>query len=124
VSDATSQAFPPRPTNLRQVRAFTRAILAGWDVPSAETVLIINELATNAIRYAQSDFVVSLRRRRDLLIIEVVDKCSDVPLPRGPGNDGIGGRGLAITEALSRAWGFHADLGGGKVVWAEIDLAR
>ncbi len=124
MSDASAQEFSPRPTALRQVRAFTRTVLAAWDLPSDETVLIINELATNAILYARSDFVVSLRRRRDLLIIEVADKSPEVPVAKGPGNSGIGGRGLTILEALSRAWGFHADLNGGKVVWAEVDLSH
>jgi serine/threonine-protein kinase RsbW len=54
--------------------------------------------------------------------IEVWDASDDLPQirPGPPDDDGTGGRGLVLVEALSSRWGAYPARGGGKVVYAVI----
>ncbi|NYF43008.1 ATP-binding protein [Streptosporangium sandarakinum] len=44
---------------------------------------------------------------------------SRIPCPRDPGPDAVGGRGLALVNALAARWGFHRDPLG-TVIWFEL----
>jgi anti-sigma regulatory factor (Ser/Thr protein kinase) len=110
---------------LREARAFVRETLAAWDMPSdAGVILVIGELAANAVRHARSNFEISLRCNSGVVVAEVADSSPAIPLAKSPDAEGVGGRGLMIVETVARSWGFHANPDGGKVVWAEIVVTK
>ena len=115
--------FTPRPESLREVRAFVRAATAGTVPPAeAETaVLLADELATNAIRHARTDFRVAVGRAGSTLRVDVRDESPLPPhvLPVDP--NGIGGRGLQIIASEASRWGVSHRVDG-KSVWFELDL--
>ncbi|OXM52939.1 ATP-binding protein [Amycolatopsis alba DSM 44262] len=106
---------------LARVRAWARAELR--DLPEAvlmDTILMLDELLSNALRYGTPPRQVRLLRRRGRLRVEVDDSGTAPATPRPPSE--TGGRGLALIAACATAWGqeHHDD---GKTVWAELDVS-
>ena len=118
-----SQEFPCDVGALGRVRAFAGETLSAWSVPPDDVILVVGELAANAIVHARSAFEVSLREHHGGIVAEVTDNSEHVPKVGRPDDEGVGGRGLRIVEGIARAWGFHAGVSWRKVVWAEIPLA-
>ncbi|WP_399897713.1 ATP-binding protein [Streptomyces sp. BBFR51] len=99
---------------VRTTRHFTAAVLVRWGVHGEDreaAVLIVSELATNAVRHGRSDLTVALALAGDTLHIDVTDhgEPSASPEPPAPGECG---RGLDIvgcladrTETVCRPWG-------------------
>jgi anti-sigma regulatory factor (Ser/Thr protein kinase) len=81
--------------------------------------LVVSELVTNAVLHGAPPIV--LRVVPDgVLRIEVCDTSPGVPaIPDEPRLDAPGGRGLQITESLSRDWGVEWRPEG-KCVWAAL----
>jgi hypothetical protein len=102
-------------------RHFVADVLARWGRTDLvdDAVLVAGELATNAVRHAESAFVVGLSRRRDAVRIVVTDRSPAPPRRREPAALEPGGRGLRIVEDVSRRWGSEP-VPGGKLVWAEL----
>ncbi|GAA1427226.1 hypothetical protein GCM10009601_38100 [Streptomyces thermospinosisporus] len=96
-------------------------------------MLIASELCSNAVRHghvAGRDFHLPLTTDPDsgTVRVEVTDTRGD-RLPRLPvtaPEDGAGGRGLLLVEALADRWGCSPRAGGGpgKTVWAEYARPR
>lgn len=84
--------------------------------------LVTSELATNALRHAQTPFTVTLTSDEDVLLLTVSDGAASGPVLATPGESDIGGRGITIVAALSREWGVRVHQVGGKSVWASFDL--
>ena len=82
----------------------------------------MSELATNALKHADSPFRVTLDRRPGGVRVGVEDADGDTSARRSRSADGIGGRGVEIIEALARRWG-STELPSGKLVWAELVAA-
>ena len=125
-STQVEEAVLPLASDLRAVahaRTFLAAALTAWDAGDLleEAELVLSELVTNALVHTDSAAGVTLRfepaRRR--LTVAVRDASTRHPRERHAGEDALGGRGLAIVEALSAAWGVAAE-GAGKTVWAEL----
>jgi two-component sensor histidine kinase len=88
----------------------------------ADLTLVLAELVTNALMHGQGDIAVTLRLDATGLRGEVVDEGGGFEhevRERGP--DDIGGRGLAVVEALTASWGVHE---GTTHVWFELPAAR
>jgi serine phosphatase RsbU (regulator of sigma subunit)/anti-sigma regulatory factor (Ser/Thr protein kinase) len=106
-------------------RHWVRARAAERGAPAgtlAAVELATSELVTNAVRHAVSTRTVALRFRGegDSVRVEVRDRDTAGPQPRS-GRAGLpGGHGLHIVDRVSRAWGWYATPGGGKVVWASF----
>jgi anti-sigma regulatory factor (Ser/Thr protein kinase) len=110
----------------RTIRAFASAI----DGPRAarrfvaetelipDALLVVTELATNAVVHARSDFVVVVSPAGQSVRIAVRDSSAIVPTRRQP-NLGISGRGLELIDALTTSWDVEM-LPEGKEVWAEL----
>jgi anti-sigma regulatory factor (Ser/Thr protein kinase) len=84
-------------------------------------VLIVSELATNALIHGVGTILLLLSRRGDRLRIEV----SDDGHPRAigvaaQGKPGAGGRGLFLVDRLASRWGV---IEGTAHVWAELALS-
>lgn len=120
MSAATSErAFPGIPLQVREARQWTgrRLADAGLDEAVIETaVLLVSELATNAVRHTLSGIEGGRFRVRVVITsgawarVEVRD---EGPLPgravngRGAAADPLaeGGRGLALVDELAPQWG-------------------
>ncbi|MBW8483235.1 ATP-binding protein [Actinomadura parmotrematis] len=89
-----------------------------------DMVLVVDELAGNAVRHTASGrggtFTVTLLRGPGVLRVEVVDDGAGGARPSvQTGACGESGRGLCIVDALAVRWG-HRPHGRGTVVWAEF----
>ncbi|MFF0248115.1 ATP-binding protein [Streptosporangium sandarakinum] len=66
------------------------------------------------------EFLVTLTFVERGVLVTVQDPGSArIPCPRDPGPDAVGGRGLALVNALAARWGFHRD-SLGTVIWFEL----
>lgn len=110
----------------REARAFVRAALARWDGAGdledlAESVtLLVSEVVTNAVVHASSDVEVLVRLTPDAAVVEVTDASDLAPVPREADDEATSGRGMALVDALARAWGVRPNPGGGKTIWFEV----
>jgi anti-sigma regulatory factor (Ser/Thr protein kinase) len=106
---------------LREVRRFVREVLHAWraDDRLVDAEIIASELATNAVKHAQSPFRVSLTRSASSMTLSVRDASFDLPEPQARHTEGGGGRGLALVSELSSDWGTRVEADG-KTVWAEF----
>jgi hypothetical protein len=104
---------------LAAVRRFTRLTLQAWasDVAIDDALLIVTELATNALLHAGGHPVLRLCVTGAEVRIEVFDDSPEPPVRRPAGADG--GWGLALVERLSSAWGTTRH-GRGKLVWCAL----
>jgi anti-sigma regulatory factor (Ser/Thr protein kinase) len=106
-----------------QARAFVRDCLQQWgcDHMVELTVLLANEVVTNAILHARTDVSIAVRLVRDFVRVEVEDRCPAPPVRRSTPDDATGGRGLALLDAVAGRWGVDL-LPDGKRVWFEMAL--
>jgi anti-sigma regulatory factor (Ser/Thr protein kinase) len=122
---SASWRFEPHPTAVRQVRRRVAECLSSLPEEELSVILVlVSELAGNAVAHSGTAFDVSLECDRDHLRIEVADE--------GPGEARIletelgepNGRGLRIVEAFAGAWGVlpHSDGRRGKTVWFSLRL--
>ncbi|MFF3985197.1 SpoIIE family protein phosphatase [Streptomyces sp. NPDC001797] len=110
---------PVDPAAVADVRAeAVRQVVAwGYDELATTTELIVSELVTNAIRYAEPP--IRLRLLRDArLTCEVADASSTAPRLRHARSTDEGGRGLFLVAQLAHRWGARYT-GEGKIIWAE-----
>jgi len=114
--------LPADPAAVGDARKQVGAKLAGWGLADAEFVtgLIVSELVTNAIRYAESPIQLRLIRDRTL-ICEVSDGSSTAPHLRRAKALDEGGRGLLLVSQLTERWGTR-QTEHGKTIWAEQPL--
>lgn len=87
----------------------------------ARLALVVTELATNALRHAESHAHVRLSRADGAWLVEVLDHRPDLPVavPEARGH-GEGGHGLLIVARLASSLGWYA-AEGAKHVWALVD---
>jgi len=110
-------------------RSAVREALSGWGLSDLEPVasLVATELVTNAVIHADSgptQLLLSVDDAR--LRIEVTDGDA-TRLPRRMHREvtAAGGRGLALVDSLSAAWGTRRPrIGRGKTVWCELDISQ
>ncbi|MEU0049432.1 ATP-binding protein [Streptomyces sp. NPDC006309] len=120
--------IPTHRCHVPTARHHVHKALADWGITGEladRATLSANELVTNAVSHCR---VSSARVRVTLILcdrelaLEVSDPDRDrLPLPRHPGPDEEGGRGLAMVAALADAWG-HRQGPYTKTVWARFTL--
>jgi len=114
----------PHVTASRVARDFVSRTCLDWGLAPAiaSACLVVSELVTNGLRHAVTDMDLTLARYGGILRLALRDR-SDAPLhPQAPDLHSVGGRGLALVDACSRAWGVLPTADGGKVVWAVLDV--
>ncbi|MEU1278047.1 SpoIIE family protein phosphatase [Streptomyces sp. NPDC005805] len=113
---------PADPAAVRRIRSAVTEKLGEWglDELAFSTELILSELVTNAIRYAEGPILVRLIRDRTL-ICEVSDHSSTSPHLRQAASTDEGGRGLFLVAQYADRWGTRY-AANGKVIWAEQPL--
>jgi anti-sigma regulatory factor (Ser/Thr protein kinase) len=109
-------------------RRLTRTTLAHWGLAGLvdDSVLIVDELVTNAIRHDHSGSItltLAVNEKALQMIGGVGDGSRVPPRLRAPGTDGESGRGLQMIGRLSTAWGWYPTTNG-KVVWFALDIQR
>ncbi|MET7517553.1 SpoIIE family protein phosphatase [Streptomyces sp. NPDC005480] len=113
---------PVDPAAVADVRARATRQVAAWGLGelAMTTELIVSELVTNAIRYAEPP--IRLRLLRDArLTCEVADGSSTAPRLRHARSTDEGGRGLFLVAQLAHRWGARYTKGG-KIIWAEQEI--
>ncbi|WP_410570974.1 ATP-binding protein [Amycolatopsis sp. cmx-4-61] len=104
---------------LALARRFTRLVLRAWTdgVAVDDALLVVTELAANALRHGAGHPVLRLSVAAADLRIEVFDDNPAPPVRRPAGPDG--GWGLALVDRLSSLRGTERH-GRGKVVWCVL----
>jgi serine/threonine-protein kinase RsbW len=116
----------------RTARRRLASLLWEWSLREFEDVasLVLSELVTNGVvatslvpwTAARPPVRVWLRGGLSVVAILAWDASPDAPVPRAAGMEDESGRGLALVENLSAAWGFYRPAHfGGKVTWSVID---
>jgi anti-sigma regulatory factor (Ser/Thr protein kinase) len=104
-------------------RALARAAeLWSLDRELTETaLLLVSEVATNAIRHGSPPVQLSMRLEKNRLRVEVSDSSPVLPELAQAAADQIGGRGLQIVQQLAGSWGAcPSPRRLGKIVWFEL----
>ncbi|WP_405982081.1 ATP-binding protein [Streptomyces sp. NBC_00158] len=119
------QALPAR---IGQVRRIVSAQLRHWQLDPLidRAALGVTELLSNVHRHAQPDkaCTVEIELRLGRLTVSVHDSDPRLPVRRDADDLETCGRGLALVEAVSEAWGArHRPDGPGKVVWFSMRAA-
>ncbi|MEU6671972.1 SpoIIE family protein phosphatase [Streptomyces sp. NPDC046727] len=111
--------LPADPAAVATARSLTARQLSTWamDDEAFATELIVSELVTNAIRYAEPPVQLRLIRDRTLSI-EVSDGSSAAPHVRHARTTDEGGRGLLLVSEFAQRWGTRYE-DRGKTIWAE-----
>ncbi|MFJ4919698.1 SpoIIE family protein phosphatase [Streptomyces sp. NPDC088725] len=119
-SDVAYWFLEPEDAAPGRARRLARKALARWDLEemSDSVELLISEVVTNAVRYAERPVTLRLLRT-DVLRCEVGDDSPQLPRQRRARDTDEGGRGLFLVNRLARRWG-ATRLSTGKVVWFEI----
>ncbi|MFF1510296.1 ATP-binding protein [Streptomyces sp. NPDC058326] len=99
------------------------ALRAGRPLPPATenaAVLVVSELVTNAIRYADGECTLDLALEGDGIGIDVHDHNPDPPRPKAPDPGREGGFGLGIVSRLVDSLTVRSEPDG-KTVHAHVD---
>jgi serine phosphatase RsbU (regulator of sigma subunit)/anti-sigma regulatory factor (Ser/Thr protein kinase) len=114
--------LPAELTSARKARVLIRRPLRRWGlvelIPTTE--LLVSELVTNAVRYAQGKIGLRLILEGGL-VCEVQDGSAALPRIRHPGDEDERGRGLQVVSQMAQRWGARRTPSG-KVVWCEQAL--
>jgi anti-sigma regulatory factor (Ser/Thr protein kinase) len=119
-------SWAPEPIHVAAARRFVDGHLRDHGLGSAADVvlLVVSELATNAVLHTRGPFSVSLGMREQVLTLSVRD--GSLVAPGKQTVHGLmdpRGRGLLIVDRLSTAWGVSPE-SDGKSVWACFELPK
>jgi CheY-like chemotaxis protein/anti-sigma regulatory factor (Ser/Thr protein kinase) len=108
--------------SVRTARRFVRETLSQWGLVGIvdDALLVVSELAANAITHAGSDYQVRLTSTARSIRIEVRDGGEGTPEPQPKSLTSERGRGLLMVAAISASWGIERSEGRRKLVWAEL----
>ncbi|WP_371617682.1 SpoIIE family protein phosphatase [Streptomyces sp. NBC_00454] len=121
-SDVAYWFLDPEETAPGRARRFARRALSRWGLEELQDSLelLVSEVVTNAVRYAERPVTLRLLKT-DVLRCEVGDDSPQLPRQRRARDDDEGGRGLFLVNRMARRWG-ATRLSSGKVVWFELQL--
>lgn len=113
----------PGAQSARHVRRVVRAYVTAWGMAPVTEIaeLGATELLANVVKHVpDGTCTVMLRRRPDGVRVEVHDNDPALPLARVAGGGEEAGRGLALLDALTDAWGAERTGPATKYVWFEV----
>jgi anti-sigma regulatory factor (Ser/Thr protein kinase) len=115
--------FAGVPESVAAARAFVRDAVELPDDTCQSVMIMVSELATNAVVHADGAFVVSVVCTDDVMRVEVSDQGVGVPTLRSPEADDPHGRGLRVVAGLSDEWGVVPDSPASPTrVWFSVGL--
>jgi len=114
--------FEPDGTSVAAARRFAQTYFRRVTRRSlSDLMLVVSELATNAIVHARTPFSVGLRLAGGTARIEVRDDAPHLPNERSLALSTSNGRGLLIVATLANEWGVDWR-SASKTVWAELSV--
>ncbi len=121
-SDVAYWYLDPKAQTAGQARRLARRALSRWGLEELtdQLELLVSEVVTNAVRYAERPITLRLLRT-DVLRCEVGDDVPQLPRLRQARPSDEGGRGLYLVNRMARRWG-ATRLSTGKVVWFELSM--
>ncbi len=114
-----TRVLQPDFARVRDARAFVsdHCRTANVSPDNADTaVLLTSEVVTNAFLHGRSLTTVTVNITHGAVRVDVSDDNTRHPFPVVPDDNALDGRGMAIVEALSTAWGVREEVLG-KTVW-------
>jgi len=112
-----NRSFAADPDEIARARRFVADELDGRSANVVDTaVLLVSELATNAVRHVGSAFTVVVDASLSAVRISVSDAGGGTPRARPLDVGSLDGRGLHIVGSLANEWGVEP-AGTGKTVW-------
>jgi anti-sigma regulatory factor (Ser/Thr protein kinase) len=114
---SSGRRFPPKAASAAEARGYVRSLLVGYgrDLTDA-VVLLTSELVSNAIVHGESAITIDIGRIDGHVRVSVSDESEKLPELHFPDPFDPNGRGLAIVNELSDAWGVERGANG-KTVW-------
>jgi anti-sigma regulatory factor (Ser/Thr protein kinase) len=108
--------------SVARARDFVRGHLVAHDLPFLEgdMLLVVSELASNAVQHARTDFTVNLSGDDSSVILAVRDDSPSDPFQLSPSGTRTRGRGLALVDRLTHDWGVEHWNSTSKSVWARF----
>ncbi|MGW8742395.1 SpoIIE family protein phosphatase [Streptomyces sp. NPDC055794] len=115
--------LPADPAIVATARSLVQRQLTVWGLEEEGfvTELVVSELVTNAIRYADGPIHLRVIRDHHALICEVSDSSTTAPHLRYARSSDEGGRGLFLIAELTQRWGTRFSETG-KTIWTEQDV--
>jgi anti-sigma regulatory factor (Ser/Thr protein kinase) len=117
-----SRRFPAERDAPRAARGFVADAMRRWGHSGTlleDSVLVVSELATNAVVHARSAFSVVARREGSGVRLSVHDLSTAKPVLRSAPLLAPSGRGLQLVAEITSKWGVETT-SAGKTVWAEL----
>jgi anti-sigma regulatory factor (Ser/Thr protein kinase) len=111
--------LPPEPSSAGMARRFVASSLVASVEVAELAVLLVSELASNAVLHARTPFELVVDDDGQRLRVEVHDDSPDLPTLRDYVAESVTGRGLHMVAASADNWGFEA-CDRGKCVWFEL----
>ena len=115
--------LPPEPSSAGKARQFVASTLTAGDEVGELAVLLVSELASNAVLHARTSFELVVDDDFERLRVEVHDNSPVLPTLKDYVAESVTGRGLHIVASSADNWGFEAS-DRGKVVWFELSHRR
>jgi len=105
---------------VKDARHLVRSTLGAWSVPEGDSLLLVSELATNAVLHAQTPYTVTVSTVAPARVrVAVTDDDPAPPITNLPSSEhATCGRGMLMVLALAHRWGCEPQPGG-KTVWFE-----
>jgi anti-sigma regulatory factor (Ser/Thr protein kinase) len=127
VRTAGTVLLPCAPASVAVARQRLSAELAAagiFDGAVRDTILVVSELLSNAIRHARplpgANVQLAWALDNDAIEVAVSDGgAATTPIPTHASLSSLGGRGLDIVDYLARTWGTRTD-DAGLTVWAVL----
>jgi serine phosphatase RsbU (regulator of sigma subunit)/anti-sigma regulatory factor (Ser/Thr protein kinase) len=89
-----------------------------------DAAIVIAELLANAKQHGRPPVSVCVTGAGARIRLEVSDGSPRSPVRPSSNPHNMTGRGMALVTAVSAQWGLEREAGGGKTVWAELELGR
>jgi anti-sigma regulatory factor (Ser/Thr protein kinase) len=115
----TRLQLPPEPSSAGVARRFVASSLAAGDEVGELAVLLVSELASNAVLHARTPFELVVDNDAARLRVEVHDTNPTMPMLKDYVAESVTGRGLHMVASSADNWGFEARHDG-KIVWFEL----
>ncbi|HTJ31981.1 MAG TPA: SpoIIE family protein phosphatase [Dactylosporangium sp.] len=111
--------IPAHESAVRDARRLVDATLRRWLAPQRvidDLVLVVSELAANAVLHGRPPIQLRLRRTTTHVVLELHDTAQYLPRKQRPTPDDEHGRGLQLVSSLCDRWGTRPTADG-KAVW-------